>query len=324
LEISLLQLHDSCHEFMQRLRRSRSSWKIIAGIFQRHGGIDYLEIDDVCQLLVSAEAVAAMRGWAHTDFDVEFLHAEFAERQDLDAVAQTASRAVRRIKEEKNELLDACSPERLLALLSALNDLHERLVRPPKSFPQARAGRTKRLRPGDVFRIPVSADRCAFGRIHRSGYVYVYAGLWRWNDPAPIGTHQFVFYTTLINRAISLIGSDSHAIVGRDPLGASTAPLIYSEKKGHCEVWGAAGPSKGYRQVRPWQCIGMETMGTDSWHSIVERIESQHTSVQLSIERLAPYLAPGEMERVLTILGGQECRCFGEEENRLFELSDRA
>lgn len=321
MEISLLTIHDSCDEFIQRLRRSGSPHKVVAAVLRRQALDKYLEVDDVCELLVSAEAVAAMRGWGDADLGLRAFGAAAPEVQDLNALTEAAFAAVQYIMDGPNELLDACPLLRRPLLVAALSELQHRLKRRPRAIKESVGGRMGRPKPGDVFRVPISENQFAYGRVCRRGYVYIYSGLWCQTEPPPIGRREFSFYTTLIARALLLIGTDSHPIVGRDPFNASgEVPLIYSERQGQCEVWGEAGPLKGYRKVLPWQCIGMETMGTDSWESVGERIRNERTSVKRSIERLSPYLDPVDVKRAINILGTQGCRRFSEEENISFDL----
>ncbi len=286
----------------------------------------YLEIDEASELLIAAEMVAAARGWPHGSLPVGLLDNAFAKnREEFLSLSDLAVQAVKRLLIGKNELLEAGRTEAVQeAIESSIRNLGERLVREfdPVALQESAAKVRVKPRSGDVFAIPLGTATVSYARLYQKDYFYVYSGIFDISAPPPIGSRDFMFYTTSVGTLRRLIGTDVCKIVGRDPLGKHEiqCPAIYRKAARTPVILSFAGPFREPRPVAAFQCVGMECFSDDDLESLQERILKDETSVKRSLKNFAEYLSTSEIDKALELLNGRTCRRFDAEENRAFEI----
>lgn len=273
---------------------------------------EYIESNEACAIYVCAELVAAARGWP--GMAIPALASIVEQHQDKIAeLGQPATDAIEALRKGNNELWASAAQRDDLD--AAASDLVSRLTR-ERVTPVTRIKRL-RVQLGDVFRIVLSPTECAYLRLYQEHCCYVYNGIWRFSEKPPIGSRDFLFYTSMLP---GNLGTAECTRVGRDPFGPDEprSSLIYNGPKLLTTIFGTRFPTGVV--AKPWQCLGMERAYHDDLETLRSRIIARRSSLDDSMEQFSGLLSPGDVEAALKALQGRVCRQFDEGENQRFQL----
>lgn len=129
-----------------------------------------------------------------------------------------------------------------------------------------------RVKPGDVFEIPLPDGRFAYGRVYDDAGVAIYKVVFTESGSPPIGTREFLFHVGLYR---DVLKSGEWPVVGKDPFvnGESSWPppkFILDKIGGGYSIY-----HKG--EIRPSskeECSGLEEAAVWDSHHIIARILS--------------------------------------------------
>ena len=316
---SVFRLHDSAFDFLETLQRSRNPRNVMLKALEVTGAPSpSIDLDRACAVLVVAEVVAALRGAQAEDAPQRILLGSIAkQRKSLTDVRDAAIKAVKALSMRENELWDSANKEEIESMAG---DLIARLNRPPdfERVDAILASKPPRPRAGDVFRFPLGNGKGAFGRMVRDGYFYIYSGLFDEGAGPPLGSRDYVLYSTGLHE---MIGSPQCPIVGRDPLNSSECakPLVHNGPGPRTTLWGLSEYPAG-KTVTPFQCIGVEQLGGEAANDLRARILRGETSLAKSLTVFESFLSRSDIERGIRALDGRLVRLFDEAENKRFNL----
>ena len=322
---SLLILHDACYDFTDQIENSRNAIALLKRTLNRtQPENEYVELDDVCAVVVAAELVATVRGWPPENLSrkarEKVRRAFEADSSSLPELTSFALQWVEWLRTGHHELADASPYWADIGALLA--QLVGRLREPARPLPAP----PERIRPraGDVFRIPMGDGRFSYWRMHKRGFLHVYNATLREGEHPPIGSRNFLFYTSAHVRLLDVVGSVQCPLVARDPVSKNEAVPLCCNKDGfnRISIFGDHGPWGVDIQVSAWQIIGMELIRHDSLQTLRDRIASDRCSVKESMKHFSRDLKPADVDRALAILKGRRCRRFDIEEHRAFGLMD--
>ncbi len=315
---SIFDLYGDAYAFLIKLRGSREPRALMSRaidtILDRSKP---LRISQVSAAFVAAEVVAALRGAQTEEFLYLTLRGSIAEQgESIVTLWDAAANGLAAVIEKGRTWRDSADPATLERLAG---ELLARLDQPANMAQVGAIVTSGRQKPvaGSVFRLPLGQGRSAFGRVYRKSYFYVYAVMASSTEP-PIGSRDFLFYTSPTTSLRDLIGTGLCPIVGRDPFkaGERRVPAVYNGPRMRTTIWELPGSPV----ASPFQCVGMERLGWDSFAGVVERIRAGETSLQRSIREFGSLLSADDLERGLEALQGRVVRHFDDAENRRFGL----
>jgi len=218
--------NDQALDFLEELTDSHRRWPLVSKALNIALAADSPETDDASHAIAAAEIVAAARGHARQELREELAFwAQRAAPKNLDELSDLAVKALKRIRND-SEVADLWAQQGLTAeFRQQIDHLAERLRKPLAPLSPVAQVRKIRVRAGDVFEIPLTDGRFAYGRVTRHKYhnFQIYS---RFSDKAgnpPIGWREYLFAAGGLSDELErgqcpIVGHDAWTAEEKDPV----------------------------------------------------------------------------------------------------------